>query len=112
LVLGIETGEYGTVIATPMGMAQVSAIQLRDWVKEGAQAKKGREFANFAFGGSDFVVIFQEKTDFVLTVPQEPSVFPGSGVNYRSSQQGEKYGCFGGTPDCEGTFAGGGVILP
>jgi phosphatidylserine decarboxylase len=105
LVLGIETPSHGVVIATPMGMAQVSAIQLRDWVKLDAQAKKGWEFANFAFGGSDFVVIFEAKADFKLTVEQDPSVPPGAGINYKPSLQGEKYGCLGGTADCDATPA-------
>ncbi len=100
LVLGIETPDHGVVIATPMGMAQVSAIQLRDWVKLGAMANKGWEFANFAFGGSDFVVIFEEKADFQLTVKQTASVPPGTGINYAPSKQGQKYGCFDGITDC------------
>ena len=100
LVLGIETPEYGVVLATPMGMAQVASIQLRDWVKHNAMAKKGWEFANFAFGGSDFVVIFEPQADFVLTVPHMPEESPGAGVNYKPSLQGERYGCFGGNDNC------------
>ena len=103
LVLGIETPSHGIVIATPMGMAQVSSIQLRDWVKLNAPTEKGWEFANFAFGGSDFVVIFEPKADFRLTVEREPSVPPGAGVNYKPSLQGEKYGCLGGTTTCDAT---------
>lgn len=103
LVLGIETPSHGLVVATPMGMAQVSSIVLRDWVKEGAAAEKGWEFANFAFGGSDFVILFEEKADFVLTVPQTPESPPGAGVNYQPSLQGERYGCFGGTDGCSTT---------
>ena len=100
LVLGIETPEHGVVIAAPMGMAQVSSIRLRDWVKAGANAEKGWEFGNFAFGGSDFVVIFEEKADFVLTVDTLDEEAPGDGVNYKQSWQGQKYGCFGGDPGC------------
>ncbi|MGB5735949.1 MAG: phosphatidylserine decarboxylase [Thiohalocapsa sp.] len=105
LVLGIETPEHGIVIASPMGMAQVSAIQLRDWVKQGAMAEKGWEFANFAFGGSDFVVLFEPKARFQLTVPTLSEPAPGAGVNYKPSLQGEKYGCFEGTTDCSATPA-------
>ena len=103
LVIGIETPNHGVVIASPMGMAQVASIELRDWVKEGAHTEKGWEFGNFAFGGSDFVVIFQEKANFVLTLPQLPTVPPGSGVNYATSLQGEKFGCFGGNGNCSQT---------
>ena len=102
MVIGIDTGtEYGTVVISPMGMAQVSGIDKRDWVTLGATTWKGQEFANFKFGGSDFVVIFQPEADFVLTVEHEPDVPPGNGVNYVGSQQGERYGCFGGVDDCD-----------
>jgi hypothetical protein len=105
LVLGIKTPDHGVVVASPMGMAPVSAIQLRDWVKLGAAADKGWEFANFAFGGSDFVVIFEKQADFELTVPQMAKVPPGAGVNYEPSLQGQRYGCFGGSADCDTTPA-------
>jgi hypothetical protein len=101
MVIGIDTGpETGTVVISPMGMAQVSAIDKRDWVKEGAMAEKGWEFANFAFGGSDFVVIFEPKAEFTLTVPTLPEDAPGAGENYVQSWQGERYGCFGGVTTC------------
>ncbi len=107
MVIGIDTGEpNGVVVISPMGMAQVSAIQKRNWVQENAQAFKGQEFANFAFGGSDFVVIFEKKADFVLTVDTLAEPAPGAGVNYAGSLQGEKYGCFGGTPDCSAVPGG------
>lgn len=100
MVIGIKTKENGIVVISPMGMAQVSAIEKRDWVVRGAIAKKGWEFANFAFGGSDFVVIFQPEAKFVLTAPTSSKVPPGDGVNYALSLQGTKYGCLGGSPDC------------
>ena len=78
---------------------------MRDWVKAGAEAEKGWEFANFAFGGSDFVIIFQDKAGFRLTAATEPSVPPGSGVNYKLILQGRKYGCLGGGTDCDATPA-------
>ena len=93
MVIGIDTGEpYGIVVISPMGMAQVSAINKRSWVTRGAEALQGQEFADFAFGGSDFVVIFEPKADFVLTVDTLPEPAPGAGVNYAGSLQGEKYG--------------------
>jgi hypothetical protein len=93
------------VIAAPMGMAQVSAIELREWVKEGAHADKGWEFANFAFGGSDFVLIFERGAGFTLTAPQTPAEPPGAGVNYATLQQGARFGCLGSTTDCSTTRA-------
>ncbi|MHA7773715.1 phosphatidylserine decarboxylase [Roseibium sp. M-1] len=103
MVVGIETEDYGTVVISPMGMAQVSSIVKRDWVTENAMADKGWEFANFAFGGSDFVVIFEPKAEFVLTVDKAPEEAPGAGVNYMPSVQGQKYGCFGGVTSCSAT---------
>jgi phosphatidylserine decarboxylase len=100
MVIGIETPDNGIVVISPMGMAQVSSIVPRDWVKEGAMAEKGQEFSNFAFGGSDFVMIFEEKAQFTLTVPHRTEQASGSGVNYQQSKQGERYGCFGGGTDC------------
>ncbi len=101
MVIGIDTGEpYGLVVISPMGMAQVSGIMKRNWVVENAQVYKGQEFSNFAFGGSDFVVIFEEKANFVMTVEALDEELPGAGVNYTGSLQGEKYGCFGGDPGC------------
>jgi phosphatidylserine decarboxylase len=100
MVIGIKTRDFGTVIISPMGMAQVSSIEKRKWVVKGAKVQKGWEFANFAFGGSDFVIIFQPEAKFVLTAPTVDPVPPGDGVNYALSLQGTKYGCFGGNPDC------------
>ncbi|MEJ2425393.1 MAG: phosphatidylserine decarboxylase, partial [Candidatus Thiodiazotropha sp.] len=100
MVIGIKTRDSGIVIISPMGMAQVSSIEKRKWVVKGAKAQKGWEFANFAFGGSDFVIIFQPEAKFVLTAPTVDHVPPGDGVNYALSLQGTKYGCFGGNPDC------------
>ncbi len=101
LVIGIETPNNGIVIISPMGMAQVSSIRLENWVKENAQATKGQEFAHFAFGGSDFVVIFEEQANFILTSPKTiREGAPGAGVNYLQTLQGRKYGCFGGVTDC------------
>tara|TARA_R110001599_G_scaffold353879_1_gene601882 strand:- start:22755 stop:24170 length:1416 start_codon:yes stop_codon:yes gene_type:complete len=100
MVIGIETPAHGIVVISAMGMAQVSSIVLRDWVQEDAMTEKGWEFANFAFGGSDFVVIFEAKAGFKLTVPHTAEPAPGAGVNYQPSLQGEKYGCLGGGTDC------------
>ena len=100
MVIGIETEDYGLVVISPMGMAQVSGIEKRKWVKEGAMTEKGWEFANFKFGGSDFVVIFEKQAQFVLTAPTAKPEAPKSGVSYGLSKQGTRYGCFGGSDDC------------
>lgn len=100
LMLGIQTEKNGIVLLSPMGMAQVAAIKLRDWVQLNAHGLKGREFANFQFGGSDFVVIFEKQAQFTLTAPQLAPVAPGAGVSYKPIKQGERYGCFGGNTQC------------
>lgn len=47
----------GLVAVLPIGMAQVSSVNLT--VREGAEVIKGDEFGFFAFGGSDVVMLFE-----------------------------------------------------
>ncbi|MFH1628274.1 MAG: phosphatidylserine decarboxylase, partial [Pseudomonadota bacterium] len=47
----------GLVAVLPIGMAQVSSVNLTAEV--GAELFKGQEFGYFAFGGSDIVVLFE-----------------------------------------------------
>lgn len=47
----------GLVAVLPVGMAQVSSVNLT--VKVGATLAKGDEFGYFAFGGSDIVMLFE-----------------------------------------------------
>ena len=94
LVIGIKTQDNGIVVISPMGMAQVSSIRLRDWVKEGAKVEKGQEFANFAFGGSDFVVIFEKGANFTLTAKPTIEPAPKAGVNYHGFAAGSEIRLF------------------
>jgi len=87
----------GKLVTTYDGIAQSGKV-IKGRLYNDAQ--KGWEFANFASGGSDFVVIFEERTGFVLTADQTPKVQPGAGVNYAQSWQGQRYGCFGGAASC------------
>lgn len=82
----IETKEYGVVALLPIGMSQVSSVNFEDIVKAGNTVKKGDMLGYFLFGGSDFVMLFQSKVDFKLTVPQE------SNGTYKHVLMGEKYG--------------------
>ncbi len=41
MVIGIQTPGHGVVVISPMGMAQVSGIVKRDWVKLNARCRKG-----------------------------------------------------------------------
>jgi phosphatidylserine decarboxylase len=66
----IETKEFGLVALLPIGMSQVSSVNFEKTVKTGNMVKKGDMLGYFLFGGSDFVVLFQGKVGFRLTVPK------------------------------------------
>ncbi|OAP63756.1 hypothetical protein AYL99_02983 [Fonsecaea erecta] len=57
----------GLVAVLPMGMAQVSSVNLSKGSKVGNVVQKGEEISWFEFGGSDLVLVFEaqaEVTDF------------------------------------------------
>ncbi|KAK5655579.1 hypothetical protein OQA88_5510 [Cercophora sp. LCS_1] len=56
---GSEEGDIGLVAVLPIGMAQVSSVQLS--VQPSDKIQKGGEFGVFQFGGSDIVTVFQAK---------------------------------------------------
>jgi phosphatidylserine decarboxylase len=82
----IETEDHGLVALLPIGMSQICSINFEDTVKVGSKVKKGDMLGTFLFGGSDFVLIFQSKVDFKLTVPRE-----GKSA-YKHILTGEEYG--------------------
>ncbi len=51
-------GNVGLVATVPVGMAQVSSVNMTATV--GSNLLKGDEFGYFLFGGSDIIVLFQE----------------------------------------------------
>ena len=55
----IDSPEVGLVAVLPIGMAFVSSVNLTPEV--GARLQKGDEFGFFMFGGSDIVMLFQNK---------------------------------------------------
>lgn len=55
----IDSPEVGLVAVLPIGMAYVSSANLTPRV--GAMLRKGDEFGYFLFGGSDIVMLFQDK---------------------------------------------------
>ncbi len=55
----------GLVAVLPMGMAQVSSIMLT--AEEGRTLYKGEEISYFQFGGSDIVMVFQERSNVSFT---------------------------------------------
>jgi phosphatidylserine decarboxylase len=82
----IDTKEYGLVGLLPIGMSQVSSVHFEDTVKAGQTVQKGDMLGYFLFGGSDFVLLFQSRVDFTLTVPR------GSSGSYNHVLMGEEYG--------------------
>jgi phosphatidylserine decarboxylase precursor len=82
----IETEKYGLAALLPIGMSQVSSVNFEDTVKVGDTVKKGDMLGYFLFGGSDFVLLFQNKVDFRLTVSQDDN------NSYKHLLMGEEYG--------------------
>jgi phosphatidylserine decarboxylase precursor len=87
----VDTGEYGLVALIPMGMAQVSSVNFQDNVEVGATIKKGDMLGNFLFGGSDFIMLFQEKAGFEITAPMENE------TDHKHILVGEEYGIMSST---------------
>ena len=83
----VDTGEYGLVALIPMGMAQVSSVNFEENVKVGSVHKKGDMLGNFLFGGSDFIILFQEKAGFEILVQKEEDK-----KTYKHILMGVKYG--------------------
>ena len=55
----IDSPEVGLVAVLPIGMAYVSSVNLTTEV--GAELRKGDPFGYFLFGGSDIVMVFQDR---------------------------------------------------
>lgn len=92
----VDTGEYGLVALIPMGMAHVSSVNFEEDVAVGATHEKGDRLGNFLFGGSDFILLFQQQAEFEITVSPESGVAApsggGEGVTYKHILMGEAYG--------------------
>jgi phosphatidylserine decarboxylase len=73
----VETDDYGLVALIPMGMAQVSSVNFEDNVTVGNTFTKGDMLGTFLFGGSDYVILFQEQAGFELTAPKSDHVLMG-----------------------------------
>jgi phosphatidylserine decarboxylase len=66
----VETDAHGLVALLPVGMSQVSSVNLEAEVVVGARVRKGDPLGWFLFGGSDYVMVFQREAGFVLTTPE------------------------------------------
>jgi phosphatidylserine decarboxylase len=83
----LETDRHGLVALLPIGMTAVSSVNLEDNVKPGAKVNKGDMLGHFAFGGSDFVMVFQDTVDFTLDAPRE-----ANNESYQHLLVGERLG--------------------
>ncbi|MFT6338313.1 MAG: phosphatidylserine decarboxylase [Saprospiraceae bacterium] len=65
-VFVVDAGKtVGLVAAVPIGMAQVSGVDMYTNLK-GKKVKKGDEFGKFMFGGSDTILLFQKNPNLYL----------------------------------------------
>lgn len=83
----LDTGKYGLVALLPIGMVAVSSVNFEEGVKPGAVVNKGDMLGNFAFGGSDFIMLFQDKVDITLDALKEED-----GIAYQHLLVGERLG--------------------
>ncbi|MEO9891687.1 phosphatidylserine decarboxylase [Aurantibacter sp.] len=83
----METDEFGLVALMPIGMAAVGSVNFEDNVTPGTKVKKGDMLGHFAFGGSDFIVIFQDGVTFTINSPMQEN-----GTYYNHILMGEQLG--------------------
>ncbi|MEI8188790.1 MAG: phosphatidylserine decarboxylase [candidate division NC10 bacterium] len=95
----VDTEKYGLVAHIPVGMGLVSSVNFEKNVTVGSNHKKGDMLGYFLFGGSDVVMLFQEKAGFKITAPAEDRPVAPSGsdhgpsvTNYKHLLTGETYG--------------------
>lgn len=78
-ILILDTGtENGIVAIIPIGMAQVSSVNMN--ATNGVYLYKGQEFGYFLFGGSDIILLFQEKANFQLDLGTNPKKDAGNKI--------------------------------
>ena len=87
----VDTGKYGLVALIPVGMGLVSSVNFEKDVTVGSRHKKGDMLGYFLFGGSDIIMLFQEKAGFAITAPLAVKDSTGA-TSYQHVLTGEKYG--------------------
>lgn len=73
----IDSPNVGKVAFLPVGMCQVSSVQIT--ACKGSEVKKGDEVGHFQFGGSDVVLVFQAHSRVEITAK--------TGKHYNMGQQ-------------------------
>lgn len=66
----------GLVAVLPIGMAQVSSVNME--AVKGAYLNKGDEFGYFLFGGSDIIMLFENKS--TVTISAAPGIHYNTGM--------------------------------
>ncbi|WP_300978904.1 phosphatidylserine decarboxylase family protein [Flavobacterium sp.] len=92
-----ETPDYGKVCCIPLGMSEVSTVTFDEKMKKDAVVKKGEEMGMFHYGGSSFVVIYQNLPDKQLIFMNDKGVYypqqpPPPGSSAGSSNFGTNIG--------------------
>lgn len=67
--------EVGKVAILPIGMAQVSGVDMYTEL-QGKDVVKGQEFGKFKFGGSDIIVLFEKPPHELYMFQKDPSHNP------------------------------------
>ncbi|HTA61580.1 MAG TPA: phosphatidylserine decarboxylase, partial [Bacteroidia bacterium] len=67
-------------------MSQVCSVNFENNIKVGTKVKKGDMMGYFLFGGSDFMMVFQQKAGFVMDVAKDDK------NSYHKLLMGERYG--------------------
>jgi phosphatidylserine decarboxylase precursor len=83
----LETDEFGLVALMPIGMGVVGSVNFEGNILPDAKVKKGDMLGHFAFGGSDFIMIFQDGVTFTLDAPKQ-----SDGNSYKHLLMGERLG--------------------
>ena len=92
VVVEMDSGALCAIV--PVGMCQVASVCFEDGVAPGARFEKGDPLGYFQFGGSDIVMLFDERAAFELTAPAGAPI-----------RMGERYGQIGAGLADEGSRA-------
>ncbi len=87
-----ETADYGRVCCIPLGMSEVSTISFDAGMVKGATVTKGQEMGMFNYGGSSFVILYEnlpgkellflnDQGEFFPQRPEGATSSAGSGAN-------------------------------
>ncbi len=73
----LETA-FGLVACLPIGMSQICSCNFEEDLKIGDEVKKGDPMGYFLFGGSDFVMLFEEKVRFTMLAKTGEHILMGT----------------------------------